>query len=463
MKGVGTDVGHETLLRGHNIGSSGNLLETDLQWCADMIITRLKIYFSQDPGHQEITQLQPVVPVGDTPYEQFLKQHALNFEERLLLILSLAPNLRPQLLDPFFVKNTSYDREFTEFGGVVEPPHRGFLPTGETALFLLAGKDFEKRLGYSYLFAPDHLFASKNILGLSQTHDSRAPYFSGLLQINERYLDQFTGLSRPFNHYRKDFPAHPISTSLTWEDLVLPVHTKEEITEILAWIEHGDTLLHEWDLKARIKPGYRAIFYGPPGTGKTLTATLLGKATGKEVYRVDLDKVISKYIGETEKNLAKVFDEAHHKDWILFFDEADALFGKRTQVNNANDRHANQEVAYLLQRIEDFPGVVVLASNLRGNLDEAFTRRFQSIIHFPMPGPEERRRLWEKSFSKHCTLSTEIDLASIAEDYALSGGSVINVVRYSSLEALKRQSTVIQLADLEKGIRKELMKEGRTS
>ena len=442
--------------------NSAHLLTCDLQWCEEIISTRLKLYFGNITSEKEITDHPPAEPTGNSPYAQFLKEHPLNFEERLLLMLSLAPHLSPQLLDPFFVRNKGYDRDFTEFGGVAQPPHKGFLPTGETALFLLAGKDLEKRMACSYLFSWQHQFATKNILGLVHT-EARAPYFSGLLQVNERYLDRFIGLRRPLAHYRTDFPAHPITTDLTWEDLVLPSHTLEEVQEVLDWITHGNTLLYDWGLKARIKQGYRAIFYGPPGTGKTLTAVLLGKVTGKEVYRVDLDKVTSKYIGETEKNLAKVFEEAQNKDWILFFDEADALFGKRTQVNNANDRHANQEVAYLLQRIEDFPGVVVLASNLRSNLDEAFTRRFQSIIHFPMPGPGERFRLWKKSFSKRCRLHADIDLGRIAEDYVLAGGSVINVVRYSSMEALKRQSREIRLVDLEKGLAKELMKEGRTS
>ena len=131
-------------------------------------------------------------------------------------------------------------------------------------------------------------------------------------------------------------------------------------------------------MRKRVKPGYRALFHGPPGTGKTLTATLLGKHTGRPVFRIDLSRVVSKYIGETEKNLSRLFDKAEHKDWILFFDEADALFGKRTEIRDAHDKYANQEVAYLLQRIESYAGLVILATNQRGNIDEAFLRRFQA-------------------------------------------------------------------------------------
>ena len=149
------------------------------------------------------------------------------------------------------------------------------------------------------------------------------------------------------------------------------------------------------------------LFHGPPGTGKTLTAGLLGKIAQKDVYRIDLSMVISKYIGETEKNLARLFDKAERKDWILFFDEADSLFGKRGQVKDAHDKYANQEVSYLLQRVEAYNGLVILASNFKNNIDEAFLRRFQSIIYFPLPAKEELELGlgWRVSWPKDQNLS----------------------------------------------------------
>lgn len=252
-----------------------------------------------------------------------------------------------------------------------------------------------------------------------------------------------------------------ITTQLAWSDLVLPGHIMEEVEEIKAWIEHRHTLLQDWGLKRQIKPGFRSLFYGPPGTGKTLTASLLGKSTGLDVYRIDLSLVVSKYIGETEKNLAKVFDQAERNDWILFFDEADALFGKRTQTASAHDRYANQEVAYLLQRIEDFSGVVILASNLKGNLDEAFARRFQSMIYFPMPGPEERAQLWRLAFSQQSRLEPAIDFSRIADKFEMSGGGIVNVLRSSSLATLRHGRTMICMEDIQHGIRREFRKDGK--
>jgi SpoVK/Ycf46/Vps4 family AAA+-type ATPase len=172
--------------------------------------------------------------------------------------------------------------------------------------------------------------------------------------------------------------------------------------------------------------------------------------------------VISKYIGETEKNLEKVFKKAENKNWVLFFDEADALFGKRTNISDSHDKYANQEIAYLLQRLEDYPGLVILASNMRSNVDEAFTRRLQCIIHFQKPQFRERMKLWTQSFSSHCVPPPREELERIAQQFDLSGGSIVNVVQYASLMALNCNTNKITTTDILAGIKKEYRKEGKT-
>ena len=193
-----------------------------------------------------------------------------------------------------------------------------------------------------------------------------------------------------------------------------------------------------------------------------MTACLLGKDTGRDVYRIDLSLIVSKYIGETEKNLSNIFDQAENKNWILFFDEADALFGKRTSVSDSHDRYANQEVSYLLQRVEDYNGLVLLASNQKENMDDAFTRRFDNIINFSLPQPDQRLKIWEQAFSEKSSLSKDISLKEIAKGYELSGGAIMNAVGYASLMTLKKNSNEISKADLIAGVRKEYQKEGRT-
>jgi SpoVK/Ycf46/Vps4 family AAA+-type ATPase len=258
------------------------------------------------------------------------------------------------------------------------------------------------------------------------------------------------------------FPAKRIVTHLGWSDLVLNKNTLEQVNEIKSWIQHGKTLLNEWELGKRLAPGYKVLFFGPPGTGKTLTAGLLGKDAGVDVYRIDLSMVVSKFIGETEKNLSRIFDTANDKEWILFFDEADALFGKRTELRDAHDRYANQEVAFLLQKIEDHNGVVILSSNMRGNIDEAFTRRFQNTIYFPIPSIDERLGIWQNGFSKKSILHKQVSLEEIAKRYEMSGGAIMNAIRYASLKALEANKNIVQLNDLINGISREYAKEGRT-
>ena len=163
--------------------------------------------------------------------------------------------------------------------------------------------------------------------------------------------------------------------------------------------------------------------------------------------------VVSKFIGETEKNLSNLFAKAENKDWILFFDEADALFGKRTNVRDAHDKYANQEVSYLLQRVENYDGLVILASNFKSNIDEAFIRRFQTIIHFPLPKMSERLQIWKNAFPEKVKLAPDLQLESAAKKYELSGAEIMNVVQYACLKTLERNDTVIHLKDVSKGIR----------
>ena len=246
---------------------------------------------------------------------------------------------------------------------------------------------------------------------------------------------------------------------MDWTELVLNPKTDQQINDIKIWLDHNSSFMNDWGMDKKIKPGYRALFYGPSGTGKTFTATLLGKQFQKEVYRIDLSQVVSKYIGETEKNLEKVFTRAEHKDWILFFDEADALFGKRSNVQNAHDKYANQEVSYLLQRVEDFPGLIILASNYKSNIDQAFVRRFNAIIPFPTPNATERYEIWKKSIPLKASLSPDIDLTAISNRYELNGSSIVSVIHYASLQSISRNSSTIQKKDLIEGIKREYEKE----
>ena len=411
-----------------------------IDWFEAVLHVTIGVYFQQQ-GFENASVGQLRLPSSKW-LEEVTKHSDITYEERVIVMLALMPHIKPQALDTFFLQNGALDRQFTQFGGWKGLSHGGFLPTGETAVFIIAGDDPIKRCEVVRMFQRDHWFYTSNILRLEGANEGE-PFLSGQLRVSEEFLSHVL-LNREYKpDYSIGFPAKLITTPLEWEDMVLDYQTHEALEEINTWIEHQHTIMEDWGLKRILKAGYRALFYGPPGTGKTLAATLLGKKNNMDVYRVDLSMIVSKYIGETEKNLAKVFDLAENRNWILFFDEADALFGKRTSTNTSNDRHANQEVAYLLQRIEDFPGTVILATNLKSNIDEAFSRRFQSIIYFPMPSEELRAELWRSMLPKEWLGDDAEDLIATAAQSELSGGSIANVVRKCAVQLVNKPQSKV--------------------
>lgn len=425
-----------------------------IEWFSQVLTAAIQLYFRQECDYN---RLEEVHPPRTGWMEAVTAQTDINFEERIVIMLALMPHVCPQVLDIFFVQNKDFDRQYTEFGGWKGLSHGGFLPTGETASFILAGEDVNKRKEAIRLFAKSHWFSGKNILRLEGAGEGE-PMLSSQLRVSEEFLSRVLLDVEYKPDYNIGFPAKRITTELNWEDLVLDYQVAAELEEINTWISSGKTIMEEWGLSRFLKAGYRSLFYGPPGTGKTLAATLLGKKNHMDVYRIDLSMIVSKYIGETEKNLARVFDLAENRNWILFFDEADALFGKRTSTNTSNDRHANQEVAYLLQRIEDFPGMIILATNLRSNIDEAFSRRFQSVIYFPMPTMELRAQLWQKMIPEEWLDKDADGLVSMAAETELSGGSITNVVRRCALFLVNTPDKQLNRTILKEALQKEKMK-----
>jgi Cdc6-like AAA superfamily ATPase len=441
----------------NTISENAANLEQALEWLKNALNERLRVHF----GQAESFELQPLNFNAEISWlTQFTAEHNPRFEEFTVLMLAIVPQLQPGFFNKIIAEHFPDGGDFPEFGGVKAANHRGILPTGETAQFILAGDNLIQRLEVQRILSSEHWFAQKRILWLEPVREGE-PMMSGRLILEPEIVEQLTtgAISKP--RFSLDFPAEYIDTEMDWDDLVLHPNTLRQIHEVENWINHNDTLLHDWGMKKKIKPGYRALFYGPPGTGKTLTATLLGKHTGRDVFRIDLSRVVSKYIGETEKNLSRLFDKAENKNWILFFDEADALFGKRTDIRDAHDKYANQEVAYLLQRIENHNGLVILASNKRANIDDAFIRRFQSIIHFPIPRLEERHKIWAQTFPSQIKIADDIDWQHVAARYELTGAGILNVVHYCAVELLASQSSTLDLKRLEFAIQREFVKEGK--
>jgi len=436
-------------------------IETALKDLSQIISTRMQMHVNDDAtGFEKI--LDDVF--SSNQFKEEIIYHIPDIgtaEEWVIIMMALVPHIIPNFFESIIIEHLPNGGDFPEFGGVKAGNHRGMLPTGETAQFVLAGSNVKKRFQVQQLFQEEHFFYRQNILWLEPVKEGE-PFMSGRILIADDWIDKILFNKETAPRFGLDFPARRITTNMLWEDAVLHSQTLQQVNDIKIWLEHHHLLSEDENLKRKIKPGYRVLFYGPAGTGKTLTAMLLGKQFKKDVYRIDLSQIVSKYIGETEKNLESVFKKAELKNWILFFDEADALFGKRTNVQSSHDKYANQEVSYLLQRVEDYPGLLILASNFKNNLDEAFIRRFHALIHFPMPNSNERLILWQKSLPTTLSLDKAVNLHNIAMKYELSGASILNAVQYITLQCLASKNDIITYDNLLEGIRREYMKEEKT-
>ncbi|MGH9885097.1 MAG: ATP-binding protein, partial [bacterium] len=256
--------------------------------------------------------------------------------------------------------------------------------------------------------------------------------------------------------------ARRIEPAVGWDDLILPDATEAQIHELTARARHRDKVIGEWGMGGgnSRRQGITALFAGDSGTGKTLSAEVLAGDLGFDLYVIDLSTVVDKYIGETEKNLDRIFTEADRVNGVLLFDEADALFGKRSEVKDARDRYANVEVAYLLQRMESFDGLAILTTNLRANVDEAFIRRLDAIVDFALPEQEHRLLLWERNLTPAVPRADDVDLEFLARKFKLSGGDIRNIcVAAAYLAAAEDRE--LSMTDLIRATEREYQKLGR--
>ncbi len=246
------------------------------------------------------------------------------------------------------------------------------------------------------------------------------------------------------------------------DDLIVPPRVRAELDLALAWVRQQVKVLGGRGFEKRLpyRYGLSALFSGPSGTGKTMAAQVLSGQLNLDLYRVDLSHVVSKYIGETEKNLGQLFDESHRSGAILFFDEADALFGKRSEVNDAHDRSANVEIGYLLQRMEEHDGIVILATNRKQDMDEAFSRRFDITVSFPMPDEALRLRIWEGMFPRAAAKDQALDFRVLARKFEFSGGEIRNVV-LATAYLTADEGQPIATSHLKQALIRERRKSGR--
>jgi SpoVK/Ycf46/Vps4 family AAA+-type ATPase len=324
-----------------------------------------------------------------------------------------------------------------------------------------------KRMG----LAEDPELSSKLASGFVLTYDQIASA-SGEAQLRRRWrpsepLDrELLSAARAQAGHDLAALARKVEAVSRWEDIVLPADVEDQLHEISSRAQLRYQVLEDWGFSSKLSQvnGVTVLFTGPSGAGKTMAAEVLANDLNLDLYKIDLSGVVSKYIGETEKNLERIFLAAERSNAILFFDEADALFGKRSEVRDAHDRYANIEVSYLLQRMEQYEGIAILATNLRGNLDEAFVRRIDFTVRFPLPGEAERMGIWEKIWPAKDLLAPGVELFRVAQAFKLSGGNIRNVALAASFFAAARGAgNRVTEEDILRGVQREYEKVGKTA
>ncbi|WP_372700036.1 ATP-binding protein [Arthrobacter sp. JSM 101049] len=379
---------------------------------------------------------------GTGPLATLIASTGLTSAEAITLVAALAPAID--------------ERFAVRYGALTDRPGvTGF--TGEVARNLV-GRSFADRLDATLMLAPQGLLRTSGLLELDPPGD-----LAGRLHPGADLTAWLLGLPPVPPTATADFPARPLTTVHTLDDVVLPAGARRRVTALAGRIAQRSTVVDDWGFGTHHDnaSGLLALFHGPPGTGKTMTAAALAASAGLPAYVIDLSALVSKYIGETEKALARVFDRAARDGSILVFDEADAVFGARTEIGDAHDRYANQEVSYLLTRIEEHPGIVVLTSNILANIDAAFQRRIHVMIEFPEPGPGERQRLWSSVAPPELPLDPDIDRAALAQRYRLTGAQI----RDATLDAAylaAADGRVVTTEHLLEGIRRQYEKTART-
>lgn len=443
------------------VEDNSDVIAQELNWLSQLLDARLQEINGTEIHARSLQFSEVELPSLEgkkSAYAELVQSLSLGRADRLLLITALAPHVRPE----FFTRRLRDDKsslkvQYPEFGGCFDSVFMHFIPSLQTAVFLLAGNDLPAQSLYQLTLLGSRL-VTEQVIGLrtSFANDDGGER-TQILSLAPEFTHYLLSSRKPRLDFGRAFPASQVSTDLGWEDLTLNEFTMDQVKEVMNWVKMS-SLMNSTD---KIRPGYPCLFYGPPGTGKSLTAKLIGKEYQKDVFRVDLSMIVSKYVGETEKNLAHLFDRAENHDCILFFDEADALFTRRTEVSSSNDKWANLEMSYLLQRMEEYPGLTILATNLKDNIDTAMTRRFESMIYFGRPDAEQRARLWKQLLPREFSYAKNVSLDKLS-GFDLTGGNITNVIKFCCAQSLSNGGYEIGGELLLRGVKRELAKENRT-
>ncbi len=415
-------------------------LQAELNWLTQIIGHSTRAYVNNIPFDHSLLEL---IELKQGPYSNLIQQFNFSLAERVTLALAILVNIKPEVFDCFLTANPDTGKPFREYGGIINKNTFQFQPTLRTALFLLSGGNSEQFIHYQNRLRSNNRLFTEQIVNLYSVDEHQNYLPDSLIQLDSAYTDYLLVGDVPRLDSGSNFPAKLLETNKTFDDLVLRDSAKQQLQPALNYVKVQQELYADEKVSRKVNKGFVLLLYGPPGTGKTLTASIIGNELNTQVYQIDSSLVVSKYIGETEKNLERVFSRLEGKNCILFFDEADAMFGKRTEVLDSKDRYANQGVSYLLQRMEKFDGLIILATNYEQNFDDAFKRRILTKIHIGRPGVEERIQLWNNALPDGYSYQSETYVNAMSNHFDFTGANISVVVKMSIEKAFSEGANIL--------------------
>ena len=412
-------------------------LEMEMEWLATVINARLLQHFEQKPD----APLVPApVPPTESAWSSLLSEGDFAQPERLVLALALAPHLRPEILDVLFVQNQNLNRGFTEFGGLKGIAYGGFIPTGETAAFLVAGASLHKRLELMRILGPEHPFSRRNILNLAPPEKGE-PALRGRLAISDEWLKRLCGSTAVKPNLSSEFPAALCTTPLGFEQLVVDAHIQDQLQFLLSWNQRNEEWMHTVAGLAQHKRGLVALLHGPAGVGKTFSATLLGKQSRADVYKVDLRHMGGGDTAQVQSGLARLFDMATARRWILLFENSDVLLENTSSATQASN------VACLRHHLKGFAGLALLESRRPLDAESAHMDPVDMAIKFEWPDYGQRLQLWRAHLPED-RAGGYIRMEDLAQCFKFTGAQIADVVYRASLKAAQRHDPLVYASDL---------------
>ncbi|KXX67506.1 ATP-binding protein [Flammeovirga sp. SJP92] len=408
--------------------------------------------------HEKINIEQPVAPQSSN-LGQLTHTFGLSEKEEMLIAFFYLAKTDPQLFSPFTLIFDQLDVRFT-FGGQLEGDRHFYIPTLYTFVSLFFPSE-DKHKALSFLSSNNHILIKKEVILFNKNNLDNGNRYDAEITVSDNYQTFLLGGNFPSPDQNHDFPANRSNSSIPYEDIVLSENTRNELVHFERILKVYPKLSKNSPIYKKIRKSHVVVFTGAPGTGKSLTATTLGNLYNIPTYTLDISRVVSKYIGEFEKSMEKIFSQLEGFPSILFIDEADSIFSKRSDnVKDSKDKYANQEMSYLLQRIESFEGIIILASNVRDiryNMDQAMLRRISQIIEFSYPSEKERKELWLKALVDGYQYENEL-LTVLARDYQLTGANIKNIISEVYIDCILEDEFSITFDMLKPYIEREFYK-----